>query len=858
MDVRCERCQTEYDFDDALVSDRGTTVKCTNCGHQFKVFPAAGAARPEIWVVRSVSGGELTYTSLGDLQRAIAQGQVTPDDLLLPKGLPPRPLRSIAELDPFFGSHRPASGGKRTLAGVAPPAAAAAGYEPVAPPPVAAARPEPFAPSRSDRPPRPEAEPERPRATTAPKLPPFDPRSASSPPRDSERPTILRQGIEPRLAAPAAATRGVAASSAAAVPRPRGGDARSGSAAAAVAVGAAAAGAGAAAAGSGSGGPAAAASALADTELFAAIPQDPPRQAAAPAVDCRAPTAGTTTLGLAPAAVPAPVGGAGGHIGASPQTEEVEPPLREVDAGAAPTVPVETIADPLPGQEPPRASPEIEPAAARREAAPALAYAPEEFFTPAPRELTFSGSLSDPDPRFVPPSRARRVRAGWIVGVVLTGGLLLLGATLGVSLVRRLAAPPPGPVAAPAPSSDPRVAAFLAEGRRALAAADVDGAAAAVTKASALAEADPAVLAALAEIETVRADFVWLRLRLLEPASTERVEATGRELRQRLERARAAVDAAAAVPVPDPSSRRLRVDLLRLEGKLQEARELVVPLAERASEPETAYVLGALDLAEETPAFRSAAARLRVAAAGEGRLGRARAALIYALARAGDLDAARRELGLLNAATSAHPLAADLGRFVDRSAAGAEPGDAGLAPVDAEATSSGPATEVGPGAGGVDFRERLRQASGALGSHDYDRAERLYRSVLAEQPENTEALAGVAEVARQRNDPRAAALYDQVLAKNPSYVPAIVARADQKWAAGDVAGALPLYQRVVAQVGADSTYGRHAAARIAEGARRSGAAGAGSPAPTAAPPPATAAPPASDAPFIDTTDLPGL
>jgi hypothetical protein len=69
-----------------------------------------------------------------------------------------------------------------------------------------------------------------------------------------------------------------------------------------------------------------------------------------------------------------------------------------------------------------------------------------------------------------------------------------------------------------------------------------------------------------------------------------------------LERARAAVDAAAAVPVPDPSSRRLRVDLLRLEGKLQEARELVVPLAERASEPETAYVLGALDLAEETPA----------------------------------------------------------------------------------------------------------------------------------------------------------------------------------------------------------------------------------------------------------------
>ena len=37
MDVQCERCKTEYEFDDALVSGRGTTVRCTNCGHQFKV-----------------------------------------------------------------------------------------------------------------------------------------------------------------------------------------------------------------------------------------------------------------------------------------------------------------------------------------------------------------------------------------------------------------------------------------------------------------------------------------------------------------------------------------------------------------------------------------------------------------------------------------------------------------------------------------------------------------------------------------------------------------------------------------------------------------------------------------------------
>ena len=57
MDVTCERCQTRYAFDAALVADRGTTVKCNNCGHVFRIFGdsdsaptavrAAVAAEPE-------------------------------------------------------------------------------------------------------------------------------------------------------------------------------------------------------------------------------------------------------------------------------------------------------------------------------------------------------------------------------------------------------------------------------------------------------------------------------------------------------------------------------------------------------------------------------------------------------------------------------------------------------------------------------------------------------------------------------------------------------------------------------------------------------------------------------------------
>src|SRR2546422_756490 len=37
MDVRCERCNTEYEFDEAKVTEAGVTVKCANCGNLFKV-----------------------------------------------------------------------------------------------------------------------------------------------------------------------------------------------------------------------------------------------------------------------------------------------------------------------------------------------------------------------------------------------------------------------------------------------------------------------------------------------------------------------------------------------------------------------------------------------------------------------------------------------------------------------------------------------------------------------------------------------------------------------------------------------------------------------------------------------------
>ena len=42
MDVRCEKCQTDYELDEAKVTGSGVTVKCTACGHLFKVVRAPG------------------------------------------------------------------------------------------------------------------------------------------------------------------------------------------------------------------------------------------------------------------------------------------------------------------------------------------------------------------------------------------------------------------------------------------------------------------------------------------------------------------------------------------------------------------------------------------------------------------------------------------------------------------------------------------------------------------------------------------------------------------------------------------------------------------------------------------------
>ncbi len=105
MDVVCERCKAEYEFDDALVSERGTTVKCTNCSHQFKIFrPTSESDAAKVWNLRRPDGTVIPFDSLAVLQKWILEGKVSKMDEISRAGEAWKSLGAIAELESFFAT----------------------------------------------------------------------------------------------------------------------------------------------------------------------------------------------------------------------------------------------------------------------------------------------------------------------------------------------------------------------------------------------------------------------------------------------------------------------------------------------------------------------------------------------------------------------------------------------------------------------------------------------------------------------------------------------------------------------------------------------------------------------------------
>jgi predicted Zn finger-like uncharacterized protein len=105
MDVTCSRCQSVYEFEDTLVSPKGVVVRCTHCGHLFKIFPSGTApALPEEsgWMLRREDGTVFAIDKFTTLQKWIGQGKVTRRDELSRTGESWKRLGDIVELSPFF------------------------------------------------------------------------------------------------------------------------------------------------------------------------------------------------------------------------------------------------------------------------------------------------------------------------------------------------------------------------------------------------------------------------------------------------------------------------------------------------------------------------------------------------------------------------------------------------------------------------------------------------------------------------------------------------------------------------------------------------------------------------------------
>jgi predicted Zn finger-like uncharacterized protein len=112
MDVTCNRCGNVYEFEEALISTTGTTVKCTQCGHLFKVHRSSAPAAsltpvdvvpdPPRWRVRRVDGSVHTLESLADLMQLISAGQFGADDEISRTGQIWKRLGAVAELASLF------------------------------------------------------------------------------------------------------------------------------------------------------------------------------------------------------------------------------------------------------------------------------------------------------------------------------------------------------------------------------------------------------------------------------------------------------------------------------------------------------------------------------------------------------------------------------------------------------------------------------------------------------------------------------------------------------------------------------------------------------------------------------------
>jgi len=114
MDVRCDRCQTEYELEDETVTEAGASVQCTSCGHTFVVSkravvgatptptPVVDAGAAVSWMLITEEGKTHRFRDPTTLQKWIVERRVARKDRVCPPGGTWRRLSEMDELRPFF------------------------------------------------------------------------------------------------------------------------------------------------------------------------------------------------------------------------------------------------------------------------------------------------------------------------------------------------------------------------------------------------------------------------------------------------------------------------------------------------------------------------------------------------------------------------------------------------------------------------------------------------------------------------------------------------------------------------------------------------------------------------------------
>lgn len=319
------------------------------------------------------------------------------------------------------------------------------------------------------------------------------------------------------------------------------------------------------------------------------------------------------------------------------------------------------------------------------------------------------------------------------------------------------------------------------------------------------------------QVSALAADLNWWKVQLVGKAAGEVYVQAKQQLTERLEHVKTHLVAAGPEGQwPEPVIA-AALDARRMRGEKSEPSDPI--MLERLKRPSTAelkYTQLLMTWVRTGTPNDETIDGLRRLRATPLDLGPCSVALIVALAQLNKFDDAKPELDGLASQSRPHPLLNEMRAYVLK-AQQAYVDSLSSAKLDAGTPERAESGDNDPDLLEGDFRLRLTRASECLARNELTKAQKLLRSVLAQRPNDTEAIAALADVMRRRGDlTQARTLYDKVLAINANYLPAMSGAADLRWRSGDRAGAASLYRRIIERVGETPGYGQVAAARLRE------------------------------------------